>query len=320
MGIKRNIVTEIVQKRDRSDSRNYFGYSNKLNEINKVLEIETENEEFLKYIPVASIATLETFTRMLIKEIVDNGEPFLSNAIKSMREQFYFDIEYLIDLNGKRVSIGEIFSHQVRLNKFSDLASIFEKLLGVKLIEGLTKTNYDELALSKKDSSHFKKNYNNYISSIESLFKARHIISHEFANDVKIKKQDLSLWLNNLKIFMDATSFFVEKKLGKYIPYNQMGMNRYASKKYKKSKRELDLLVKSIVSKNSRGSHKGFIESDVFKNSIENWEIYIEEYAKCLSNQMIGGSVYGFIHLTEKERLIRQMIDNLKDSFEIYLK
>jgi hypothetical protein len=38
MGIKRNIVTEIVQKRERSDSRDYFGYSNKLNEINKVLE------------------------------------------------------------------------------------------------------------------------------------------------------------------------------------------------------------------------------------------------------------------------------------------
>ena len=98
MGIKRNIVTEIVQRRDRSESRNYFGYSNKLDEINKVLEIETENEEFLKYIPVASIATLETFTRMIIKVIVDNGEPYLSNAIKLMREQFSFDIEYLIDL------------------------------------------------------------------------------------------------------------------------------------------------------------------------------------------------------------------------------
>jgi hypothetical protein len=319
--MKRNIVNEIVLKRDRSTVSDYFGYSNKLENINKVFDIETEDEEILKYIPVASIATLEMFTRMLIKEIVDNGEPFLSNAIKSMREQqFSFDIEYLIDLNGKRVSIGEIFSHQVKLNKFSDLASIFEKLLGIKLIEGLKKTNYDELALSKKEATHFKKNYNNYIISIESLFKARHIISHEFANDVKLKKQDLKHWLNNLKIFMDATSFFVEKRLGKYIPYTQMGMSRYASKKYEKSKRELDLLVKSIVSKNSRGRHKGFIETDIFKNSIENWGIYIENYAKCLSNQMIGGSAYGFIHLTEKERLIRQMIDNLKDSFEIYLK
>ncbi len=132
--MKRNIVNEIVLKRDRSTVSDYFGYSNKLENINKVFDIKTEDEEILKYIPVASIATLEMFTRMLIKEIVDNGEPFLSNAIKSMREQqFSFDIEYLIDLNGKRVSIGEIFSHQVKLNKFSDLASIFEKLLGYML-------------------------------------------------------------------------------------------------------------------------------------------------------------------------------------------
>ena len=58
MGIKRNIVTEIVQRRDRSESRNYFGYSNKLDEINKVLEIETENEEFLKYIRIKNLLFL----------------------------------------------------------------------------------------------------------------------------------------------------------------------------------------------------------------------------------------------------------------------
>lgn len=320
MNMKRNIINEIVLKRDRSAVSDYIGYSNKLDNINRVFEIETENEEILKYIPVASIATLEMFTRMLIKVIVDNGEPFLSNAIKDMREQFSFDIQYLIDLNGKRVSIGEIFSHQVKLNTFSDLACIFEKLLGTKLIEGLKKTKYDELALSKKDASHFKRNYNNYISSIESLFKARHIISHEFAYDINIKKEDLKLWLNNLKIFMDATSFFVEKRIGKYIPYTQIGMNRYASKKYEKSKRELDFLVKSIVSKNIKGRHKGFIETNIFKDSMSNWDIYIEEYAKSFSHQIKGGSAYGFIHLTEKERLVRQMIENLKKSFEIYLK
>jgi len=264
MGIKRNLVTEIIQKRDRSLVIDCFGYSNKLDNLKKVLEIETENEEFLKYIPVASIATLEMFTRMLIKVIVDNGEPYLSNAIKSMREQFSFDIEYLIDLNGKRVSIGEIFSHQIKINKFSDLASIFEKLLDIKFSYVLKKTNYDELALSKKDSKHFKKNYNSYISSIESLFKARHIISHEFAFDVNINKNDLKVWLNNLRIFMDATSFIVEKQTGKYVPYTQMGMNKYASIKYEKSMKELKLLQKRIVSINTRGRHKGFMENDSF--------------------------------------------------------
>ena len=94
MNMKRNIINEIVLKRDRSAVSDYIGYSNKLDNINRVFEIETENEEILKYIPVASIATLEMFTRMLIKVIVDNGEPFLSNAIKDMREQFSFDIQY----------------------------------------------------------------------------------------------------------------------------------------------------------------------------------------------------------------------------------
>jgi hypothetical protein len=320
MGIKRNIVTEIVQRRDRSESRNYFGYSNKLDEINKVLEIETENEEFLKYIPVASIATLETFTRMIIKVIVDNGEPYLSNAIKLMREQFSFDIEYLIDLNGKRVSIGEIFSHQIKINKFSDLAAIFDKLLGIKFSDVLKKTNYDELALSKKDAKHFKKNFNDYICCIESLFKIRHIIAHEFAFDVNINKNEITIWLKNLKVFMDATSFIVEKQTGKYVPYTQMGMNKYASIKYEKSMKELKLIIKRIVSKNTRGRHKGFMENDSFMVSIEKWELYIEEFAKIFSNQMLGGSAYGFIHLTEKERLVRQMIDNINESFNMYLK
>ena len=39
-----------------------------------------------------------------------------------------------------------------------------------------------------------------------------------------------------------------------------------------------------------------------------------------VKTNIVYDPLYGFIHLTEKERLVRQMIDNINESFNMYLK
>ncbi len=63
---KRNIVEEIENKKIRSGYSSKYGYSTRINQIDDLLEKfensdSKENDEFLRYLPLAIVATAETF-------------------------------------------------------------------------------------------------------------------------------------------------------------------------------------------------------------------------------------------------------------------
>ena len=253
MSKKRNIIEEIDSKKARSNFPTKYGYLDRFWDITSLTEKLnskelSENKEILRYIPLATIAATETYFRFLYQEIIDNGEPYFTNAVKYFKEQGSnkFDLEFLIPLQGKQVTVGEIFSHLLNLNNLNDINGTLSKLLGFDFINSLKKFPYTESISMSPYSRKFKLSIGTYIDSVNRMFEYRHILAHEYALNINLDKDKLILDFNNFKIFIEACDFAVAKTLGNYMPEYQQGMNKFAYSKYKKAQTELKKLILQI--------------------------------------------------------------------------
>ena len=87
--------------------------------------------ELLRYFPIALISCVETFFKKAIKELVDYGEPYLSNA-QSLMEKGHYNYEILTGLHGQIITIGDLISHHIRINNLTSLISIMSEVMDLK--------------------------------------------------------------------------------------------------------------------------------------------------------------------------------------------
>lgn len=327
MSKKRNIVEEIELKKIRSNYASKYGCFERYWDIADFLEKNEENKyrndkEVLRYIPLASIAATETYFRLLYKEILDKGEPYFSNAIKYFKDQgnVKFDLEFLIAIQGKQVTAGEIFSHLMPLNNLADINTALTKILGIDFLASLKKFRYSESSSLAVHSKSFKTNLGNYLNSVSRLFELRHILAHEFALNIDLDKKQIMQDFSNLSIFVRACDFAVSKILGDYMPEYQQGMNIQAQKYYKKTQTELNKLIRQIKRNDPKSEFNQIGNIKLFSKAIKEWENYRELYAQSYAEMYKGGSLAPLIYWSEMENLTKQMIQNLRDSFSLLLK
>lgn len=327
MAQKRNIVEEIELKKIRSNYPSKYGYSERFWSISRLTsELEKINsfaqEEALRYIPLAVIAATESYFRLLYQQIIDKGEPYFSNAVKYFKEQgnIKFDLEYLIALQGKQVTVGEIFSHLFQLNNLTDINQTLSKILGIDFLGSLKDFPHSQSMGMKPYSRKFKLLFGSYIESVNRLFEQRHIIAHEFALNLSIEKKKVLEDFDNLRVFLDACDFAVLKTIGDYVPEQQYKMNKYSQKKFKQSQSELNKLLLIIKKLNSLNDFNQVGDLRLFSKSFKEWEKYRELFSTSVANSFKGGSVYPTIYWSEMERQTNQMILNLKDTFSYLLK
>ena len=64
-------------------------------------------EEFVRYFPIAVVANLEGYFRARLSQLIDSGEPFLSNALKAY-PNIVIDTTLAAAISTKRVTLGEL--------------------------------------------------------------------------------------------------------------------------------------------------------------------------------------------------------------------
>lgn len=109
MGRTRDIIEEIAEVRGRRQ------FSSAMAELpSRLFALEhsfkiygKSNTELIRYFPVALIACVEGYFRMVIRELVDTGEPYLSNAEKPAAS-IKLDFTTLRAIHGKEITVGEL--------------------------------------------------------------------------------------------------------------------------------------------------------------------------------------------------------------------
>lgn len=178
--MKRDILKEIESKRNRFSKRRsaYKQAHERLMALiyskfhlmplsNKNKEVKNE---LIRYFSVGLISCIEGYFRIIIKEMIDYGSPFRDNAHKL--EDLKLNLQLITNLYDKKISIGEIISHLVKISSFNDIQKHMSVLFG-----------YDYFSKIKQMVVIEPKTYDEFqpraYEILNKTFEDRHIACHE---------------------------------------------------------------------------------------------------------------------------------------------
>lgn len=127
--------------------------------------------EISRMLPVSLIAATEGYFRSRVKLLVDNCEICAANAAPFM-ERGKTDHSLVLDLIGKKVSLGDVIAVFVKCNNPNDIITTFGQLMGINVLERICDGSL---------GSPTGKEFSQWIADVAEIFRLRHIFAHELA-------------------------------------------------------------------------------------------------------------------------------------------
>jgi hypothetical protein len=130
--------------------------------------------ELCRYFPIALVALIEGYLKMLYRDLIDSGEPFLSNA-KNFRD-IRASLDALIETRKNTLSLGEFISEQLSHNSLGQIESNLGILLGQDFGFEFTRR------LKQDDAEAGHTVFQTHLRRVlVELFRQRHVFCHELA-------------------------------------------------------------------------------------------------------------------------------------------
>lgn len=288
MNKKRDIVSEISETK----ARHRYGYS--VSELfDRIEKLEQafhsapkENNELLKYFPVSLVACMEGYFKLAIKELIDSGEPFLSNAEKEFADT-KINLAIFKAIHGKKITFGEFISHTL---SFSSLEEINKKLSALTNIDFLEKVktvhNRFDVEVRQLTKVSIIKDSDRTISNTRKLFEIRHIICHELATEFEITNSDIEEQFKDCLTFLKASEELLTNILYPGRPLTQIDMNKEAERQMIESQEIIDDLMREA---------QKIIDKKNFQRLSANqklWDDFSHSWADLNSNNHKDGSIF----------------------------
>lgn len=167
-------------------------------EIRALNHSVTWRNEWLKYSAIGYIACVEGYIRLLISDLINQGDPYLTR-IRDLRD-IKFTADTVIAIQKKKVTLGEFVAHLLPLNGFEDINSHLSALIG---------SDYKTLYLSKPCSKFNPKPvgdvFPEHIGRLSRLFELRHLYAHELATKKKVPVREIEDLVGSAAMFVTMT-------------------------------------------------------------------------------------------------------------------
>ncbi|HUG37504.1 MAG TPA: hypothetical protein VML54_11170, partial [Candidatus Limnocylindrales bacterium] len=153
---------------------------------------DKKQRELTRYFPVALIAAMEGYFRAAVKDLVDAGEPFVSNADRPA-SNMRLDFSMIRAVHGKSVTIGELVAHAIPLSRLEHIEAAISSLLGGPFLPRL-RTTIDRWAheVEGKPATPMLRDPERVFADVARTFELRHIVCHELASSYVIEYDEVS--------------------------------------------------------------------------------------------------------------------------------
>ncbi|MBP7809064.1 MAG: hypothetical protein KA163_07215 [Bacteroidia bacterium] len=315
---KRNIAAEILNLKTRKEFESYSKIHAKLDKIQDCivtldLHVGTEREELLKYIPVALVATMESFFRSTIAKLIKADSKYLENSRTLFETKF--DFEEMTRLQRREFSIGELLAHQLSFSKYDIILNHFDVILKVKFKEELIRYSVKSV-YSGFEGPHpkdFGTNYERIKKDLFRVFELRHIICHEMSTKLNLSGLEVEQLFKSVRAFIYQVYNYTYSILYPESLLSNEDLRNNALKNYNEALQKLSETIKKIEQK----PYTVFdipIDLQEFKRSQELWKNYIEAYTNSLYTKM-GGLYSEIYRLQDITDLINERTDDLDIEF-----
>ena len=305
MSKQRDLVQEIIEIRSRNKSGPAQGeLFLRLMALQRAFdEKDDTNEELLKYFPIAMVACIEGYFRLVIKEIIDSGEPYIENASKLV-EKGRFNYDVAKAFHGQKISLGDFVSHMMSINNLSGISTNMSTLLNVDYFEELSKV-HDRWAneIHGKPKKPIIDDIKSLKQKVAKTFELRHIFCHELANKHSMDRTEIENCFNATLVFIKAADEYHYQTLFPNAPLSQRDMNQQAAEDFSNAKKSLEKLNAKIAAILPSDRNEEYLETHKL------WEKFRDKDAEFHANEYQGGSIwptiYGSTAATSTEQRVK---------------
>lgn len=267
---------------------------------------DSKETELIRYFPVALIACVEGYFRMAIKDLIDAGEPYLTNAEKPA-SSLKLDFSVLRAVHGKSITVGELVAHGVQLSRLEHIETALSGLLGKGFLDSL-RTTTDRWAhgVMDKPAVPILSEPDEVFADVARTFELRHIICHEIASAYEIKSDEVGRCFESCVTFLRAADEFISETIHPGAPLTQTDMNIAAGKSLSEKREQLAIAVEALRSRLDE------IELAAFDESQAKWQLYCDAWADFVAGERAsGGTIWPVIYASAAEAVVDRRIDEV---------
>lgn len=306
----RDYIAEIIEIRNRRSSNNSHSevFIRLFNLEHAFKSAPKDNNEILKYFPIALVATMEGCFRVMAAELIDHGEPFVENCEKLLKNQ-KLTFSLIKAFQGKQVSLGEFVSHVVSINKLQDIDALISTITGNEFLKELKShsSRWDVEVLKQKDVPIILDSNETYKNIIKT-FELRHIFCHETATNIEFDYKTIEQSFLSASMFLKSSVDYISEIIHPNAPLTQTAMNIDSANEAKEILNQVKIVKDKMLNKLSNQTDR--INS--LKASHEKWGDYMKEYSTFSADAYKGGSIWPLIYNTTATSLSKSYLGLLE--------
>ena len=269
-------------------------------------EYDKSQRELTRYFPVALIACVEGYFRMAIRDLIDAGDPYLSNAERPA-SSVKLDFSILRAVHGKAVTVGELVAHGIPLSRLDHIESAITSLIGTKFLEALrATTNRWAHEVRGEPAGPILVDPDHIFSDVARTFELRHIICHEIASAYEIQTDEVARCFQSCVAFLRAADEFISETLHPGAPLTQTDMNIAAGQSLAEARARLDEAVESVRQRLDAA------ELVTFNESQDKWQSYSDTWVAFVAEERDNsGTIWPLIAAWTAKATVNQRIEEV---------
>lgn len=308
MSRTRDIIQEIEEVRQRRRFGSAMSeLTTRLFQLEHAFEKHDKSQsELTRYFPVALIACVEGYFRMAIKDLVDAGDPYLSNAERPA-SSLKLDFTILRAVHGKSITVGELVAHGVPLSRLDHIESAISSLIGRGFLQEL-RTTTDRWAheVLRRAKEPILSDPDSVFADVSRTFELRHIICHEIASAYDITDEELTRCFQSCVSFLKTADEFISETLHPGAPLTQTGMNIAAGESLVHAREQLEDAAEKVRQR------LDVDELAAFNASQEKWKEYSEAWVAFVAGDRDkSGTIWPLIAARTTEATVNKRIEEV---------
>ena len=159
--------------------------------------------ELLRYFPIGIVAASEGYFRLVYRDLIDFGDPYLRNAANFKDLSLGHEAVYAI--HGRQTTIGEVIAHQLPHNNLGDITRNMDALTGGDFMAGVQQEFDSRMHRSKEQT-----NASWVPKFVIRCFELRHIFCHELATSFTPHMDEIDRCLRGMFNFLYCSESYVQ--------------------------------------------------------------------------------------------------------------
>lgn len=174
--------------------------------MNKAPKKRSLQAELLRYIPIGVIAASEGYFRLVYRDLIDFGDPYLRNAANF--KDLSLGHEAIYAIHGRRTTIGEVIAHQLSHNSLGDITKNMDALSGGDLAAAV------QHELDRQTQHAKEPTMAPWVSRyVARTFELRHIFCHELATSFTPDPREIDSCLRATFSYLYCSEVYVQTLL-----------------------------------------------------------------------------------------------------------